>query len=296
MAGTEPASAGPAEQEAGLLVFGFVRPDGVVEPVLHQVEGEWVRDWNNIFEFPEPNLPWAQVGAYYARDFGGVEAVLNAGPPVRICCDGQGNDTWAHSTDRSGEDVEKYLYNQPQWTGYAFSRQLTDAAFGQTSQSVGVNVYDLVISDTATHDRFEPGARRPARSHVDALLNSLAPIPDSVLPLSDTRRPVVGIDLWEAEFDGVAHAFVQVTQVRRSPGYECFRMVGWLTDDDPPQIDVTSSGYDDCEYKGHGTRTPYALFRIGEATYMILGGEEEGLAIFRHVSETTWSRVQISGP
>src|SRR5690606_566871 len=106
-------------QDTGFLVFGLVRPDGVVMPRLLRAAGRWAEV--TYFDIgppvPEPGT-WAQATSYYVRDTLGVKSTLEAIRPVRICCGGEGNDVWAHSTDRSGEDVESFRFPV---IGYGFS-------------------------------------------------------------------------------------------------------------------------------------------------------------------------------
>lgn len=283
-------------QEAGSVVFGFVRPDGVVLPTLVRTPRGWAEVTNYVGGglATEPGV-WAQAATYYLTDTLGVRSTLDARRPVRICCDQNGNRLWAHSTDRSGESVEEYNRGT---IGYAFSATLTNAPFIQTSRSLGPNVRGLVISNTDTHDRFAAGARRPTLDHIRALLDSLAPMADSILPVPDSVSPVVSVDLWEADLQGESHAYIQITQIRRWQRYDkCFRVVGWLTADAPPRVAVTSSGTDDCDGKGHGLRRPWTLFREGGRTYAIVAVyqyADGALQIWRHESGTTWIPVELA--
>src|SRR5690606_34622343 len=118
-------------QDTAFVVFGLVRPDGVVMPQLLRAGGRWAEV--TYFDIgppvPEPG-EWAQATFYNVRDTLGGEGTLQAGRPVRVCCGGEGNDLWAHSTDRSGEDVESF--SSPM-IGYGFSSAIAHVAFIRSS-------------------------------------------------------------------------------------------------------------------------------------------------------------------
>lgn len=274
------------------LVFSLVRRDGVIMPALLRTANGWagVVYFDNEPPIRDPGA-WALATSYDVRDTVGVASTLRTGRHVRICCGGEGNYHWAHSTDRSGEDVEPFVFPI---IGYGFSSAITHAAFVRTTWASPLLGGRPPVSANGTYDRSLPTARRPTLEHVRELLDSLAPIPDSPGGLSDTPEPLVAMDIWEAHLEGEVHEFIQITQLR--PGEGCFMLAGWLTREDPPEVDVFTSGLDDCDGKGHGSRRPWTLFKQDGITHSIVGWSTYGDAghqLWRHTSGSKWEAIAL---
>ena len=178
---------------------------------------------------------WSGIEIYHLRDSLGAEGEVPAGEPELACCDGQGNDRWVHRT-RPPEGPDESGWSPT--VGYVVSNPDAEAPFVLTPSPGGVE-------------------------EVTTLLDSLAPFPDS---LGQTLR------VWHAALDDQAFDFFQVIRRGRDPemGSACYVAVGWLGRSRAAELELISSGLDDCDGKGHGTRRPWALLRRDGQLYMII--------------------------
>jgi hypothetical protein len=250
LATSAPAAAQRTQQPA-IEYVGVVRNDGIALPLFEWTGNDWIPAES---PFPQGRRGMLDVRTFFYSDSAGVAHRLAVGALVDLW---DTYDDWGYLTNFARQEPT--------------TRRAT-----------------YMASDSVAHAPFVRQETGLDSAYLLPLIDSLAPLPDSVPSTLSSDRS------WQARLGNDVWTFFTAT--RRGGGYPepCYIVHG-LRRGDGTSEQLLQHGGDDCEGKGMGSRSPYALVRKGASLHVLIeasGWESLSPEIWTLGQSGTWTVLE----